>query len=145
LSCTIASASLVDTITVLALPLVFLTATLLVVVRCKISEAAHFITFIRAIEALGISITDIAFWDALSVFAGILRFWVAATFGDVVEGELLEATFSVTFISSISALGFSITHLIGFDTVSVGTLPFRFLAATFLVVVVSEIFEAAVR
>jgi hypothetical protein len=81
--------------------------------------------------------------DTLSVGTSELTSWVAATFGDVVESEVLEATLFVTFIRLISTLWFTITSIFKLDTVSVGTLELRSLAAASLVVVEREFSEAA--
>jgi hypothetical protein len=135
-----------------------LTSAFLVVVVRELLKAAEFVTFVRSIEALGFSVTEITFWDALSaklvVIAGKLRFWVAAALSAVVEREILEATSTFTFITSITALGkivYTITKSLDIDAFTVGmslwtdgTLVLGFLAATFLIVVDLVFLEAAV-
>jgi hypothetical protein len=133
----------VDTLTTGTFPLEILAATFKVIVEWKFSEAAFLVTFIRSISTLGFTITVLGLLDALSVGTGQFGGWVAATFFDVVETEFLEAALLVSFIGSISTLGFSVTHLTGIDALAVGTLPFRFLATAFLVIVESEVLETA--
>jgi hypothetical protein len=60
----------------------------------------------------------------------------------VVEVETSETTGLVTFIRSIWALSGTITVTFLRDTVTCTTLPFRFLTATFLVIVELEFLEA---
>jgi hypothetical protein len=56
---------------------------------------------------------------------------------------VLEAASGFTFIRFISTLGFSVTHLLGVDAVSIGTLPLVLLAAAFGTVIEWEFLEAA--
>jgi len=144
LSLSIASVSLVDAVAVLALPLVILTSTLLVVVEGVLLEAALFVTFIRTVRALGLSITEVTLWDTLTVSTSPLGVWVAAALDVVVEWELLEAAALITLIRSISALGFTVTVTLKVDAVTIGTSELGFLAATLLIVVERVFLEAAV-
>jgi hypothetical protein len=65
---TVAVTVLVDTITVVALPLVFLAAAFLVVVEWKVSEATSLVTFISTIFALSFTVTILSVEEALTSF-----------------------------------------------------------------------------
>jgi len=100
-----------DAVTVSTGPFtLWIATTNLAVVEAESSEATLFVTFIRSIGALSLSITIVIVVDALSVRASELSLRVAATLSDVVEVETSETTASVTFIRSISALFFAVTE-----------------------------------
>jgi hypothetical protein len=147
LGLSVATGSLVDAVSIGTLPLVSLAAAFLVVIEWVLLEAAfRDIVFthglVRAILALDGAITVIGHWDAVTISTGPIGAWASAL-GNIVEWILAETTLFVTFIRSISALGFAITVFSLLDAVSIGTLPFRFLAAAFLVVVEIVALEAA--
>jgi hypothetical protein len=90
-----------DAITILAGPFRFwVAATFLTVIEVEASVAALFVTFIRFVSTLGITITVTVLVDALTVSTLPLVF-LAATFLVVVEWNVSEAALLITFVRTI--------------------------------------------
>jgi hypothetical protein len=115
-----------------------------------ISEVSVTIIFIAAnvfvgiLGAVGFSITLLGSFDAGSVTTGELGLGIATTDFIVISAKLLKATLTVTFITLIRALSFSVTETCSWDTLSRFTGVFCLgVAATDLGVVGRETLEAA--
>jgi len=120
-----------------------LTTADLVVVELVVLEAAGLVVLIRSISALSFTVTEFSLEDAITVGTSPFGLWVAAASLVVVEGVVLEAASGLTLIRFISALGFAVTHLLGVDAVSIGTLPLALLAAALGTIIEWEVLEAA--
>jgi hypothetical protein len=115
----------------------------LVIVEFEALEATVFITFIGFIVALDLTVTTVSSSDTRIIGALPLIF-LAATDSAGVLWELLEAALFLGLIRAILALRFSVTVLVGRDTLAGGASELRFrVAATDLGGVEAELSEAA--
>jgi hypothetical protein len=111
----------------------------------ELFKAAFLVTFIYSVRALGFSVTTLGLEVALFMILVTreFSFRVAATSLVRVSFVLLEAALLVILVRFVSALSLTITKSLQRDTVTVGTLPLVFAAATSSVVVEWEFLEAA--
>jgi hypothetical protein len=105
--------TLVDTLVVLALPLISLATALFVVIEPKVLETALLVTFVRLIRALSFSVTDFFLEDTVTIGTSNLSIWITATDLGVVEWESFEATLGFVLVGVVGAV---------FVTIAVGAL-----------------------
>jgi hypothetical protein len=129
LSFTITVISLGDTVTIGTLPFTWWTPTTVGVIHLEALEAASFIGLIRLVFALSFTVTEVVLSDTLTVGTGPFGLWVATTFFVVIRLEAFEAALVSTFIGSITAFIFTVTHLVLGDTFSIATHELVFSAA----------------
>jgi hypothetical protein len=144
---TVAVLSVSDTFAVSACPFTLrVAATGLLVVILEGLKAAFIFTFVRSVFALGFTITVLTFLDAMTVLAGPIGLWVAATLFSVVVLETTPAALLAVLVRLVITLSLTVTELRLSDAVTIGTSPFRgWVAAADLSVVEFEASVAAVR